>query len=158
MQQYMAGENTDTPSFEEIEGRIKEPQERLLSVASAAAGEIGMSELRSQAEIPRGSKFHYIDPLVDWGLLELVGKRDMGQTMPSNVYRLTDRGQEFLDRPGTTTWVSEEELQVANERISKLKATMQATVQVMGEELTDEAADRVLQYRDEILDGQGVEE
>lgn len=74
-------------------------------------GEVRTSELRRECDIPRGSKEHHFGllkvPADDdeddgdsggWGLIEVVGKveSDAGG-FPERVWRLTDRGEEFVE-------------------------------------------------------------
>lgn len=110
------------PAFDKIGDKFTDERRALLTAVSRADGEgVATPRLREQTGVKSGSMGYYMDDLLDWGLVEIVGEADVGPGSPANVYSLTQRGKEFLERPGTRTIPSQEEVRQLENRVRSLE-------------------------------------
>lgn len=93
----------------------------LVEVARSGDDGITTRDLRKDVGIPRGSMDWHMGKLRDWNLVEVIGKEPEGSTIPKNIYDITEHGQDFLDRPGTQTFPTAEEVQHLRERVDELE-------------------------------------
>jgi DNA-binding PadR family transcriptional regulator len=128
----MEGDKSESeyPLFDEIGNQFTDERRALLTAISRADGErIATPHLREQTGVKTGSMGYYMDDLLDWGLVEIVGEEQAGPGLPSNVYSLTGRGKDFLERPGSRTIPSQEEVRQLEGRIRELESENQSLVQ-----------------------------
>ena len=109
-------------SIEAIAKEMTEDRAALLAaVAQSDDDGIKKEGLRRDTGVPSGSIFYHMDALCGWGLVEVVGSGDADGGIPPNIYDITERGQEFLDRSGTRTFASAEEARALRERVEELE-------------------------------------
>lgn len=93
-----AAEDSDTPPLADLVTRVKERRESMLRVLATVDEGLNTHDLRSRADVPRGSMGHHTDRLVEWGLIVRVGKEPLDRGgSDAWVYDLTERGEHFVD-------------------------------------------------------------
>lgn len=130
--------------------------EKVLLALVELGGEANTAEIRKETGLSSALIGHHTSNLREWGLIERVGREDVGAPMNANVYGLTAEGEDqaaaiesapahdaVLDRvdhvEGEISRL-EEQLAVRDERIESLEERV---------ELLQESLQRVLEALDE---------
>lgn len=117
-------------SFETIDEGMSDDRSRLLSEIAHADDGRPTGKLREATGVPSGSMHYHLTHLEDWGLIEVIGTHDSGRGSPAKVWALTDRGRDYLDRPGAPAATSRARLE---ERLAELEHDVEALKETYNE-------------------------